>query len=113
MNTPRDPSYTQILSLPELRQESALFGYHLPYLPDFLGDHTLLGKTPSEHLAEVLGRFERFVIGLRKHRNMAYVLRFISQPERGAGEVYLLGCYLANPGFRFEGWHDPVMGISP
>jgi hypothetical protein len=96
MNSLSAPLHTQIINLPDLRQEAALFGYRLPYLPDFLADHTLLGQTQSEKLAEVLGRFERFVIGLRKYRNTAYALRFISRPERGAVEVVLL-CRLLSP----------------
>lgn len=78
--------------------EAAYFGYRLPYLPDFLKDHTLLGKTDPEKLVEILGRFERFVIGLRKFRNSAYCLRFITRPELGAIEVSLLGRLLAPPG---------------
>jgi hypothetical protein len=85
-------------ALPELRQEAACFGYQLPYLPDFLSDHTLLGQNDQEKLAELLGRFERFVVGLRKYRNAAYTLRFISNQGRGAVDVYLLGRILGAPG---------------
>jgi len=79
-----------LIPLPNAHQETALFGYYMPHLPDFLADHTLLGKTPVEKLGEVLARFERFVIGLRKYRDSAYALRFISQPEYGAADIYLL-----------------------
>lgn len=80
-----------VISAPEGSQDVAFFGYQIPHLPDFLADHTLLGQTHTEKLSEVLGRFERFVIGLRKYRSSAYALRFISQPEYGAADVYLLG----------------------
>jgi hypothetical protein len=87
----------QLTTLPESNQEIAFFGYHLPHLPDFLSDHTLLGQTQKEKLTEVLGRFERFVIGLRKYRNTAYALRFISRPDRGTVEVVILGRLLTGP----------------
>jgi hypothetical protein len=74
------------------------FGYQLPCLPDFLADHTLLGQSDSEKLNEVLGRFERFVVGLRKYRGAAYSLRFISRQERGAVDVFLLGRILGEEG---------------
>lgn len=87
-----EPQNILMITTPEENQELALFGYQIPYLPDFLSDHTLLGQTQSEKLSEVLGRFERFVIGLRKYRNSSYTLRFISRPENGAVDVFLLGC---------------------
>ncbi|HNB53454.1 MAG TPA: DUF87 domain-containing protein, partial [Anaerolineales bacterium] len=108
MNPMTHPPAIQILPLPEFHQEVALFGYQIPFLPDFLGDHTLLGKTPTEHMTEVLGRFTRFVIGLRKYRHTAYSLRFISHPARGAVEVYLLGGYMAQPG----GAHAQAQNIA-
>jgi hypothetical protein len=81
----------RVITSPEGKQELALFGYQIPYLPDFLADHTLLGQTDTEKLSEVLKRFERFAIGLRKYRNSAFALRFVSQPEDGAVDVCLLG----------------------
>jgi len=79
----------------DTHKQAHLFGYALLYLPDFLGDHTLLSQTDSEKLAEVLGRFERFAAGLRKYRGVAYSLRFISYPQQGAIRVYLLGRLMA------------------
>jgi hypothetical protein len=78
--------------------EVAYFGFGLPYLPDFLNDHTLLGQTLNEKLEEVFKRFERFAIGLRKFRNSAYALRFTTQPESGSVNVALLGRAMAQPG---------------
>jgi len=83
--------HINIISLPDQGTEVAYYGYHLPYLPDFLGDHTLLGQSQTEKLAEVLGRFERFVVGLRKYRNSAFALRYITRPERGSVDVSILG----------------------
>jgi hypothetical protein len=87
-----------VQKFPDIGSEAAYFGFKLPHLPDFLNDHTLLGHTYSEKLFEVLGRFERFVVGLRKFRNTAYSLRFISSPSSGAVDIYILGRYLSSPG---------------
>ncbi len=89
---------TQVLALRESQAEAAYFGFAIPFLPDFLSDHTLLGQTQNEKLAEVLGRFERLVIGLRKYRESAFSLRFVTRPEAGAVDVYLLGRVLTAPG---------------
>lgn len=85
-------------SFSEQNQEAAVFGFQLPYLPDFLADHTLLGQSSTEKLSEVLGRFERFIIGLRKYRSTAFSLRYIAHPERGTVEIYLLGRVLTPTG---------------
>ena len=70
---------------------SALFGYRIPYLPDFLADHTLLAEDPPGQLQEIYERLVRFVAGLRKWRNSAFSLRFISDPAQGRIDVALLG----------------------
>lgn len=75
----------------------SIYGFYIPHLPDFLLDHTLLGQTPSEKLEEVLGRFERIVIGLRKFHNAAYSLRFISAPQTGSIHTFLMGRILDQP----------------
>jgi hypothetical protein len=92
------PEHIQIVTLPATRQEIAFFGFHLPFLPDFLSDHTLLGQSPQEKLAELLGRFENFVVGLRKYRRSAFSLRYISRPEEGAVDIFLLGRVMAAEG---------------
>lgn len=76
---------------PDTAQENALFGYHIPYLPDFLADHTLLAERPSEQLAEVYGRLIRFVAGLRKWRRSAFALRYLCQPALGRVDIALVG----------------------
>lgn len=78
--------------------ETALFGYHLPYLPDFLADHTLLAEQPAEKLEETLGRLTRFAGGLRKWRNSAFALRYNANPEEGRIDVSLIGRVTARPG---------------
>ncbi len=37
----------------QLTDSSAIFGFTLPYLPDFLEDHTLVGERAAEKLEEV------------------------------------------------------------
>ena len=71
-------------------QEAGLFGYKIPYLPDFLTDHTLLGESQVDRLEEVLQRFSRLVAGLRKHHGSAFALRFISRPESGSIDLFLI-----------------------
>lgn len=90
--------YLQPVALHEGGLEATCFGFYLPYLPDFLTDHTLLGQTAPERLAEVLERLERFVLGLRKFRHTAYALRFLARPVCGDVQVAILGRVLASPG---------------
>jgi hypothetical protein len=79
-------------------RETAVFGYHIPHLPDFLADHTLLGERPLEQLDEVLERLTRFVVGLRKWRDSAFSLRYLCQPEQGRTDVVLLGRFSGRRG---------------
>jgi hypothetical protein len=72
-------------------QEACLFGFRLPYLPDFLTDHTLLGDTQPARLEEVLQRFQRLVTALRRQRGTAFSLRMLAHPESGSVDLYLLG----------------------
>ena len=75
----------------DAREEASLFGYRLPYLPDFLADHTLLGETPPARLEEVLQRFQRLVTALRRQRGTAFSLRMLARPDAGAVDLFLLG----------------------
>ena len=70
--------------------QAVIFGLELPYLPDFLADQTLLSRQPEAQLSEVLGRFVRFVTGLRKWRGSALALRYLAVPEKGQIRVALL-----------------------
>ncbi|HRO23611.1 MAG TPA: hypothetical protein PLR07_04830, partial [Promineifilum sp.] len=56
-----------------------------------MADHTLLAEESQEQLREVLERLVRFVAGLRKWRNSAFSLRFISDPSKGRIDVAVLG----------------------
>jgi hypothetical protein len=69
----------------------ALFGYRIPYLPDLLSDHTLLGETDRARVAEILSRWTQTIIGLRKWRGTAFALRFLAHPSAGAIDVAVLG----------------------
>ena len=69
-----------------------LFGFRLPYLPDFLADHTLLGEAPADRLAECCRRWEYLVGSLwSADRPAAYGLRFTYDPRTGATDALLLG----------------------
>lgn len=68
-----------------------LFGYALPHLPDFLADHTLLGQTDHERVAETLSRWTHFIVGLRKWPGSAFAIRFVARPGQGAIEVSIVG----------------------
>jgi len=81
----------QVIPIPKSDIQALYFGYQLKNLPDFLSDHTLLGKLPREKLSEVLERFERFIIGLRKYHDTAYSLRFSYDPNQGAVDIAILG----------------------
>jgi hypothetical protein len=85
------------LPAPEPGQEAAIFGFHLPFLPDFLADHTLLAERPVDQLEEVLDQLSRFVSGLWKWRGSAFSLRFISYPEQGLVETAILGRVSSRP----------------
>lgn len=92
-------SIDQIAALPffpNFDSSNRVFGYCLPFLPDFLADHTLLGETKKEKLDEVLQRFEHFILGLRKYRQTAFSLRFISEPETGSIRTYIFGRVLSD-----------------
>lgn len=84
-----DTAYLQKLPV-RGRPESVLFGYAIPYLPDFLTDHTLLGYTDNERVDEVLSRWTQFVLSLRKWKNSAFALRFTAYPDTGSIHCALL-----------------------
>lgn len=83
--------HSRIVSAGDPNFASALFGYRIPFLPDFLADHTLLAEDPPGQLQEIYERLVRFVAGLRKWRGSAFSLRFISDPAQGRIDVALLG----------------------
>lgn len=79
-------------------EEAVLFAAQIPFLPDFLRDHTLLGETDTTRLEEVLERFQRFVVGFRKYKHSAYALRFQSDPAAGRIEIALICRFLVTKG---------------
>ncbi len=92
--------------------EVAIFGFDIPYIPDFLLDHTLLGNTDILRLEEILNRFERFVIGLRKYHGSAYSLRFFSNPSRGEINLSFLCRMLRAPGLDDAPIHQFLTDID-
>lgn len=98
--------------------EFELFGLSIPYLPDFLSDHTLLGETDHDRVAEVLNRWTQFVLGLRKWNGSAFSIRFHADPDNGSTQCAVLvrapvrraqqvasdlGVQLTSAGIAFEG----------
>ena len=81
----------------EVEVQRSIIGLSLPYLPDFLADHTLVGQNDSERLAEVLERQVQFVTNLWKWQSAAFSLRFVYDPQKVAVEVALLGRILSRP----------------
>jgi hypothetical protein len=67
-----------------------LFGLLIPYLPDFLSDHTLLGENDQDRVAEVLNRWTQFVLSLRKWMGSAFSIRFQADPARGSTKCAVL-----------------------
>lgn len=69
-----------------------MFGLKIPFLPDFLMDHTLLGKEPSDRIIEYCRRWTQFISGLwRITNNVTYALRFDLNVTEKSIDVYILG----------------------
>ena len=94
--------YVYLLQAQPAGTQPALFGWHIPYLPDLLADHTLLGHSDSERIAEVLSRWTQFIVGLRKWRDSALALRFHAHPEAGAIDVFVVGRVVGQRGSAHE-----------
>lgn len=82
--------YIYQLSQSAAPESAALFGYRIPYLPDLLSDHTLLGEREQERLDEILNRWTQFIIGLRKWPGSAYALRYHARPAAGTTDVHVV-----------------------
>ena len=63
---------------------SAFFGFRLPYVPDFLSDHTLLQEEPHLRLAEHCKRWTRLLGGLWRPGGVAYALVYWWVPQSAA-----------------------------
>lgn len=96
--TPLNNPLVKILPTADGEEEAVFIAARIPYLPDFLKDHTLLGETDTSRLEEVLDRFQRFVIGFRKYKKSAYSLRFSSHPNAGKVEITLICRFLVPKG---------------
>jgi hypothetical protein len=87
-------SYSNILYL-NPKQDTAkgfLFGLQILFLPDFLLDHTLLGKEPPERIQEYCRRWTQFVSGLwRSSGDVTYALRFDLNQTHKRIDSYILG----------------------
>jgi hypothetical protein len=69
-------------------EDGWFFGFRLPFLPDFLHDHTLLGKEPEDRIREHCRSWTQFVGGLwRDDSDITYALRFDWKPVLNSGET--------------------------
>ena len=68
----------------------AIFGFEIPYLPDFLLDNTLINNDPKTKIDEIIDRFEHLIIGLRKYHDTAVALRYSFNPSTGHISIYLV-----------------------
>jgi hypothetical protein len=69
-----------------------LFGVKVDFLPDFLLDHTLLGKEQRDRLQEHFIRWNQFISGLwREQEDVTYALRFDLNQIHKRIDIYLLG----------------------
>lgn len=96
--------YIHLLPNQSTGTQTALFGYRIPYLPDFLADHTLLGHTDAERVAELLSRWTQFIVGLRKWHGSAFALCFRADPQAGTTKVAVVG--------RLSGRDDTVPQVT-
>lgn len=91
MHSPIAPHHTWIVPTNDPATSVGYFGLHIPHLPDFLADHTLLAQEPPQQLQEVYERLVRLVGGFRKWRGSAFSLRYRADPARGRVDIALLG----------------------
>ena len=76
---------------------SAIFAFDLPYLPDFLEDHTLVGERRAEKIAELLTRQSQFIASLWRWQGAAFCLRYLYEPNRSTLRMALLARVTAKP----------------
>lgn len=80
------------LNLPLDTAKGFLFGLQIPFLPDFLLDHTLLGQEPSDRIQEFSRRWTQFVSGLWRSRgDVTYGLRFDLNQKHKRIDTYIFG----------------------
>ncbi|MCB0059319.1 MAG: hypothetical protein KDE45_19915, partial [Caldilineaceae bacterium] len=70
--------------------DHAIFGFSIPYLPDFLEDHTLVGERIGEKLEEVLARQIQLIEALWRWRSAAFSLRYLYEPDATTIKIGLL-----------------------
>jgi hypothetical protein len=63
--------------------EHMLFGFRVPWLPDFLSDRSIVGVSEVERIGYVMQRWVEFVDNLWGWNGAAFSLRFLSQPGQG------------------------------
>ncbi len=74
----------------ETQLERVILALRLPYLPDFIEDHTLVGQSDSERLLEIMERQGQFIANLWKWQNAAFSLRYLYDPDQAASQVAIV-----------------------
>jgi hypothetical protein len=75
----------------DLKRAGWLFGFDVPFLSDFLLDHTLLGKEMEHRVGEYWARWAQFVAGLWSEKDgMTCALRHDWDPAAGSTHVSLV-----------------------
>ncbi len=83
-----------------LLSNGAILAFTLPYLPDFLEDHTLVGERKTEKVQEILARQAQFIEALWRWQGAAFSLRYFYRPDSGVLKVALLARIAARPEHR-------------
>lgn len=92
MSQNNDFPFLLYLNLPQYTAKGFIFGLYIPFLPDFLLDHTLLGKEPSDRIQEYSRRWTQFVSGLwRSSGDVTYGLRFDLNQKHKRIDTYIFG----------------------
>lgn len=68
-----------------IQSKTYIFGFRIPFLPDFLLDHTLLEKEPHERIAEHCRRRTQFIAGLWREETITFALVFEWSPQPKMG----------------------------
>lgn len=78
------------LPFQRLSSSAAIFAFTLPYLPDFLEDHTLVGERHVEKVEEILARQTQLIASLWRWQGAAFSLRYLYEPDRSTLRIALL-----------------------
>jgi hypothetical protein len=82
-----------------IRLERAIFGFRIPYLPDFLTSLHLPAQRDTERLGEILRAQAALLSNLHKWRGVGFSLRYLFDQKRRSVDIALLVGATGKPGF--------------